>query len=640
MLVTIGKLNLEFNEDIEALKCDISELEKLIQAIKNSPHFALLAGKTQMLGKGKGITKKERSREIHTNTIAYGVVKPTISLVYDRVLEEKPALASTEYSEMFELNKKYAMLRGEAMALAHDLGHVACGHQGERALNSFLSNIGDSNEIKTILDEHRRFFGEDYEKQQGHIDDDTLLDILPVNKKELGLSFEHNELSALILNQIIEREGLSFSNSEEVSSLTLGVLGHSTSRTSVDLLENDLPAQIVRVADKVEYINIDFDEIYSLINIPNPLEEGISSYLQKTSSDRIKQTTYDLTEDAIRLGKISEKNLTMRRLSRMRELYEDIIIYSYEGRYSNAILRELLEIADKPEQLAKYYSSHKGTEALYPPELLETLKSDLVILKNSKDYSQHTVDDAYQNISGQRVYFKSIMQGENSDRIFLLYQRILDYYYKNPDKIPTQITRTVNPIDITQTRQISYTLNSEQSIVQRLLEYVSLMDDEEMIRQYESLVEERIENGPNYGIEPIRMDEIKTFLYFDYEAGIDSFKRKEGLDTRSEGEIKNLFNQRNKEFFTTRLTTKGKEAMRKYYQIRFAEYDKDFQYLQRMISADEERAKVAGEEEKIQTETHNIEPVASPVGEQPLTDQTFPTVFGTKPPSEKIPYDD
>lgn len=92
----------------------------------------------------------------------------------------------------------------EAIALGHDLGHTPFGHAGERLLNTMYEG-----------------------------------------------GFKHNEQSVRIVEKL-EKDGLGLNLTWEVRD---GILNHQTGRTP-----NTLEGKIVRLSDKIAYVNSDFDD--------------------------------------------------------------------------------------------------------------------------------------------------------------------------------------------------------------------------------------------------------------------------------------------------------------------------------------------------------------------------------------------
>lgn len=147
---------------------------------------------------------------------------------------------------------------------------------------------------------------------------------------------------------------------------------------------------------------------------------------------------------------------------------------------------------------------------------------------------------------------------------------------------------------MTTSKPFIYTLDSKYSLLQKALEFVSTMDDEEMITQYRNLVEERIQQGPGFGVEPLSMKETKAYLRETYNKKATKLVLRENMGTRSVDEARALCDKKNRKFFTTILTTEGEKARTRNYAIRLAEYDEDFNLRRRMIAADKSRPRGSG----------------------------------------------
>lgn len=594
MLISVDKLSIHFYEDVEKMEHTLAELKKLEQAIEDSTHYKLLAGKTQMISRGKGKVKKERSRLLHTKAISNLVVKPQIEAIYDRILERNPIFESSEkYKRQFELNKQIAIMRGVCMAKAHDIGHVPFGHEGEKAISEFFTNITETEDIDAILAEHLKYFGRKYERRQGHIPSELIDEVSPTGFCQ-KISFEHNELSAILFNQIMEKNGIDLTDKQKAE-LTFGVLGHSTSRVPFEYLSDDLIAQIVRIADKVEYINYDYDEISELIKIDTSrFSKEQIEYITKTSPERIKETNAALVDEAFSTGMICEYNPAIQKLKQIRKTYDDLI-YLYDGIYVNDMLEELLTISSSPEELKRYYDSHPGVEAAFPKENLDLMKRNIEILGRyrRKDPSVKKIDaeNAHNAIQTEQMHFKGSLQGEHSEMISLMYTRMLEYYYRHPEKIQPKIDRTVNPIDYVTPQSIYYTMTENYSPLQKTLEYIASMDDQEMLIRYNELVEERIEQGHGHGVKPIAMYEIKQYLRNKYDAEIEKYRSIRSDEDKSHTfqEARQKYVVRCQDFFESKLTRRGKEVIRENYQERFASFAEEQKAYQRMCEKDAER---------------------------------------------------
>ena len=145
----------------------------------------------------------------------------------------------------------------EAIGLGHDLGHPAFGHAGEAALDAAL-------------------------------------------RERFGLGFRHNEHSLRVVDHL-EREGRGLNLTAEVRD---GILNH-TGENEPETLEG----KIVRLVDRVAYINHDIDDavragVLSIAELPAAEIE----LLGPTGPRRIDTLVHDLVETSETAGDIRQSD--------------------------------------------------------------------------------------------------------------------------------------------------------------------------------------------------------------------------------------------------------------------------------------------------------------------------------------------
>lgn len=304
MLIYKEKLSIELEEDLQKLREEIEQLEKLRDTIINLPKYHLLDGKTQMVEDCE--EKPARSRLDHSIGVAY-VCKRTIGTIYD--LCSIPKISETE---VFKLNKKRAELEAEIIGLAHDLGHTPFGHTAEAVVDEFMQSITDEATIRKILERRKEVFGEEYEETQGHTDDFCG-----------SLSFEHNEQSVIEFCNILEANPNEFDkiNKEKIIK---GILSHTISR--VPQVPDEIIAQIARQADKVEYRNADSDEVIKYMKFTDK-EQDLLEYSKMPLEERINKIINDMANEAIEKGEIPDDNDSLRQCKKLRRKYENVIYF-------------------------------------------------------------------------------------------------------------------------------------------------------------------------------------------------------------------------------------------------------------------------------------------------------------------------
>ncbi len=145
----------------------------------------------------------------------------------------------------------------EAIGLGHDLGHTPFGHAGEEALDEVL-------------------------------------------EERFGRHFRHNEHSLRVVD-VLERDGRGLNLTAEVRD---GILNH-TGPNEPETLEG----RIVRLVDRVAYINHDIDDaVRAGMLDPNDLPRAEIELLGPTGSRRIDMLVHDLVETSAEEGDIRQSD--------------------------------------------------------------------------------------------------------------------------------------------------------------------------------------------------------------------------------------------------------------------------------------------------------------------------------------------
>jgi dGTPase len=210
----------------------------------------------------------------------------------------------------------------EAIGLGHDMGHPPFGHAGEEALDRAL-------------------------------------------RDHLGRRFLHNEHSLRIAE--------SLNLTEEVRD---GILTH-TGPVEPATLEG----KIVRIVDRVAYINHDIDDAVRFgILDPADLPQEEVALLGDRGSRRIDTLVHDLVEHSKRMGDIVQSEDVGRAMLALREfMFEHVYLGPHaQGEHERArvtirtIFERLLERGDEPEQIVDFIAGMTDRFALtYLTELTE-----------------------------------------------------------------------------------------------------------------------------------------------------------------------------------------------------------------------------------------------------------------------------
>jgi dGTPase len=192
----------------------------------------------------------------------------------------------------------------EAIGLGHDVGHPPFGHIGEMVLDS-------------------------------------------CGRERFGRGFRHNEHSLRVVD-VIERLNLT-------SPVRDGILRHSSGAGEPATLEG----RIVRLVDRIAYINHDIDDaLRAGVLTPADLPAEEIAVLGSTGSKRIDTLVHDLVEHSERAGEIVQGDAVGRAMMRLRTFMFDTVYLGPIARAEHArierVLRGLFDwFCDHPEELGE-----------------------------------------------------------------------------------------------------------------------------------------------------------------------------------------------------------------------------------------------------------------------------------------------
>ena len=193
----------------------------------------------------------------------------------------------------------------EAIALGHDLGHAPFGHTGEGALDEALS-------------------------------------------ERFGRHFLHNEQSLRVVD-VLERDGRGLNLTAEVRD---GIL-HHTGRGTPTTLEG----KIVRLVDRVAYINHDIDDaLRADVLSADELPPEEIELLGERGSRRIDMLVHDIVEASADAGDIVQSEEIGRAMLNLRAfMFERVYLgpaTEKERATATATIRRVFDhLADHPEEL-------------------------------------------------------------------------------------------------------------------------------------------------------------------------------------------------------------------------------------------------------------------------------------------------
>lgn len=202
----------------------------------------------------------------------------------------------------------------EAIALGHDLGHTPFGHAGERLLNQIMPG-----------------------------------------------GFEHNQQSLRVVDRL-EKDGEGLNLTYEVRR---GILCH----TGPDQAET-LEGRLLRLADKIAYINHDIDDaIRGKIIYPMDIPLSVSQVLGFTHSERINTLTVDVITASTGKDDILQSPACRDAMHELREfmfeyVYRNPVAKGEEGKAQDMLRRLFEYYAKEPDKLPPEFQDIRVAEGV------------------------------------------------------------------------------------------------------------------------------------------------------------------------------------------------------------------------------------------------------------------------------------
>ena len=215
----------------------------------------------------------------------------------------------------------------EAIGLGHDLGHTPFGHTGEDALDERL-------------------------------------------RERFGLGFRHNEHSLRVVD-VIERDGRGLNLTGEVRD---GILNHTG-----PVEPSTLEGRIVRIVDRVAYINHDIDDaLRAGVLTPDELPEDEIALLGQTGARRIDTLVHDLVETSEAAGEIRQSEEIGEAMLALRTFMFERVYLGPHTRQQHELARDvigrifehLVARGDRPEEIIDYVAGMTDRFALSYAEKL------------------------------------------------------------------------------------------------------------------------------------------------------------------------------------------------------------------------------------------------------------------------------
>lgn len=237
------------------------------------------------------------------------------------------------------------------------------------------------------------------------------------------------------------------------------------------------------------------------------------------------------------------------------------------------------------DEVMQYVKFNNGEEDLiqYQEISLETRVEKIIDDMANEAVEKGRIDDEndalkmckrlrqkYDNV----VYFieedgkRDLLTGDNRERQQMIYQKLLEYYYQHPERIPTKSMSYNYPINSEKEKKrmtsFDKTKRKDYSPVEIAIGYVNTFTNQKCMDTYIRLVKERTLKGQGYGIEPITKEQIEERKRIQIEERIAKIRAKDmykGREGHTNQEYISMLRRKNQRFYENDLTEEGKRVI-------------------------------------------------------------------------------
>lgn len=296
---------------------------------------------------------------------------------------------------------------------------------------------------------------------------------------------------------------------------------------------------------------------HSITRVPEVPEDLIAQIVRQTDKIEYRNKDYDEIKSYI-VFKNGEEELQ-----------------AYDKKSSGERISEIIE--DIANEAVKKGRIEDDNDALKKCKLLRRKYDNMVY---------------FLDVDGKR----GLLTNDNKERQQLIYKKLLDYFYKNPDKIPTKSLSYIYPINLNKenSRVISFdaTKGEEMTSIELVIRYVNSFTNQKCINTYMRLVKERLLKGEGFGIEPITEEEIEERKRIEIQQQISKMRAKDiyrGRETHTDQEYLYILQSKYRKFAENDLTQQAREAIKRNRIKHEQEKEQDKLLIDSVKVADEKR---------------------------------------------------